>query len=490
MFIINKNFPHFKNDFYDYYSHLDDNVVTYKIIYIKINNNKRFIEYGEIKNYQFINTNCSNLYYQDYKIKKSNDLSISSPKFENPVLSQPKVKQLSDDIPIGSTKICTPFEDFNFLKIISKGGFGKVYLAENKLTKKTVAIKVIKKSDTIKKMMVDQVNIEKTILANYKCNYIVELFSSFQTDKKLFFVMEFLNGGDCASLLRSFNNNMPEDLTKSIIAQIIICLEYLHNHGIIHRDLKPDNILIDSNGHIKLADFGLSKFDLVDESCKKNSSTLNKNDNRTNENQKILGTPYYIPPEVILGKEYGKTIDWWSLGIILYEFLIGHPPFQEDEPNEPINPKLDNDEKNVRIIFNKITNHKKKLYYPKSLYPVSIDLIEKLLDPNPNVRLGANGVDEVKCHPFFSEINWKIYEDQKVLVFQPFVENDRDTSYFIERKEENEKNKINNDIDSLILNQNNHNIYKNNNDNDNNNNDDENNIIDQNLFIDFDFPIY
>ncbi|KAM9977765.1 hypothetical protein ACTFIR_011637 [Dictyostelium discoideum] len=475
MFIINKNLPHFKNDFSDYYSHLE------------------FIEYGEIENYQFINTNSPNKFYQDYKIKKSNDLSISSPKFENPVLSQPIVKLFSHDIiPICSNKI-TPFDDFNFLKVISKGGFGKVYLAENKITKKTVAIKVIKKSDTIKKMMVDQVNIEKTILANYKCNFIVELFSSFQTDKKLFFVMEFLNGGDCASLLRSFNNNMPEDLTKNIIAQIIICLEYLHNHGIIHRDLKPDNILIDSNGHIKLADFGLSKFDFVDESCNfkilKNSSTLNNtNNNNTTENQKILGTPYYIPPEVILGKGYGKTIDWWSLGIILYEFLIGYPPFQEDEPNEPINPKSDNDEKNVRIIFNKITNHKKKLHFPKKLYPSAIDLIEKLLDPNPTVRLGANGVDEVKCHPFFSEINWKIYEDQKVLVFQPFVENDRDTSYFIERKEENGKNKINDDIDSLILNQNNQNIYKNKNNN-NNNDDDENNIY-QNLFIDFDFPTY
>ncbi|KAM9999438.1 hypothetical protein ACTFIY_004527 [Dictyostelium cf. discoideum] len=296
---------------------------------------------------------------------------------------------------------------YYFIKSIAKGGYGQVYLAVTK-SNKFYAIKVINKLDTIGKGMVKELMVERNILVKFQDQSIVKLYECFQTKKKLYMAMEFLHGGDCASLLHSLNT-LEEHEAKNIIAQIVNGLEFIHSCGIIHRDLKIDNLIFDKNGIIKIVDFGFSEIGFTDNSIK----------NRNKKNKKCLGTPYYMSPEVINNSGYGKTVDWWALGIIIFELLSGETPFVGD---------------NLNMVFEKITKHTNEINYPTFFSDVAIDLIKKLLQVDQLKRLGANGADEVKRHPFFNGVNWdKIYSPES-LTFKPNIENEYDSSYFIERK--------------------------------------------------------
>jgi len=447
-------------------------------------------------------------------------------------------------------------DDFEFIKQISRGAYGRVYLAKKKRTGDVFAVKVLKKTQMLRKKAVEQVLDERRILSSFSRNpFVVNLYYSFQSKDHLYMVMEYCNGGDCYSLLRNVER-LDENSTRMYIADTVLALAFLHEHGIVHRDLKPDNMLIDSEGHIKLTDFGLSKIGLVqdygtgagagaaagghssspmpipseldlgraggslspstpspvhsphsthsptlvtsstisetancigEESaeqevvCKEEkkesagrhkdrrlqvviqtgpASSISEHDSKGRGRVKatapngngsvltpplalvvppspllpasipspigdasrapLLGTPDYIAPEALLGLGHGMEVDWWALGCITYEFLTGVPPFNADSPEE---------------IFENVLGCKVEWPPTDQLADVisddTKDFVSRLLCSDPYCRLGHNGVDEVKEHPFFSKhgVQWDKIRQQPGL-FVPSLDSFDDTSYF------------------------------------------------------------
>ncbi|MED6261473.1 Microtubule-associated serine/threonine-protein kinase 1 [Ataeniobius toweri] len=225
-------------------------------------------------------------------------------------------------------------------------------------------------------------------------------------------------GGDCATLLKNIGA-LPVEMTRMYFAETVLALEYLHNYGIVHRDLKPDNLLITSMGHIKLTDFGLSKIGLMSLTTNLYEGHIEK-DTREFLDKQVCGTPEYIAPEVILRQGYGKPVDWWAMGIILYEFLVGCVPFFGDTPEELFGQVITDD-----------------IVWPEGDEALPVDaqhLISSLLQTNPLVRLGTGGAFEVKQHSFFAEVDWNSLLRQKA-EFIPHLESEEDTSYFDTRSE-------------------------------------------------------
>ncbi|KAJ1266481.1 hypothetical protein BS78_08G154000 [Paspalum vaginatum] len=324
----------------------------------------------------------------------------------------------------------TSIEDFEIIKPISRGAFGRVFLAKKRVTGDLFAIKVLKKADMIRKNAVESILAERDILISARNPFVVRFFYSFTCRENLYLVMEYLNGGDLYSLLRNLGC-LDEDMAKTYIAELVLALEYLHSMNVIHRDLKPDNLLISRDGHIKLTDFGLSKVGLInstdDLSGPDVSSVLVGDHQPTTDaeqraqkrqhrqKQTAVGTPDYLAPEILLGMTHGPTADWWSVGIILFELLVGIPPFNAEHP---------------QIIFDNIMNREIPWpHVPEELSFEAYDLIDKLLMENPVQRLGATGAGEVKAHPFFKGINWDMIARQKV-AFIPSTDDEYDTSYF------------------------------------------------------------
>ncbi|EKX34402.1 hypothetical protein GUITHDRAFT_56792, partial [Guillardia theta CCMP2712] len=229
--------------------------------------------------------------------------------------------------------------DFETVKPISKGAFGVVYLCRHKLDGQLYAVKVLKKADVRRKNQFKYVKAEKTIMAAVDCPFVVKLICSFQTRENLYLVMEYVQGGDCYTLLQGIGS-LSEEWARQYMAEMVLALEYLHNKRIIHRDLKPDNILINSDGHLKLTDFGLSDMGLMDKSELSVLATPTTPAGMTparlrsprHRSPDIVGTPEYLSPEILLGQEHSFGVDWWALGIILFEFLTGLPPFTGDTP--------------------------------------------------------------------------------------------------------------------------------------------------------------
>ncbi|CAM8906040.1 unnamed protein product [Rhodiola kirilowii] len=332
-----------------------------------------------------------------------------------------------------SPNICpkdrTSIEDFEIIKPISRGAFGRVFLARKRATGDLFAIKVLKKADMIRKNAVESILAERNILISIRNPFVVRFYYSFTCRENLYLVMEYLNGGDLYSLLKNLGC-LDEDMARVYISEIVLALEYLHSINVIHRDLKPDNLLIGSDGHIKLTDFGLSKVGLInstdDLSSIRNSGFLNDEDSISRESLRkdqrekhsIVGTPDYLAPEILLGMGHGATADWWSVGIILFELLVGIPPFNAEHPQQ---------------VFDNIMNRDIPWpHVPEELSYEAKDLIDKLLTENPVQRLGATGTAEVKKHPFFKNVNWDTLARQKAM-FIPTTETALDTSYFMSR---------------------------------------------------------
>ncbi|KAE9000372.1 hypothetical protein PF005_g13714 [Phytophthora fragariae] len=338
--------------------------------------------------------------------------------------------------------------DFQIVKPISKGAFGKVYLARKKTTGDQYAIKVLAKEHLLRKKQIQQIETERNILASVVSPFVVKLFWTFQTKRNLFLVMEYLPGGDFMSLLECIVQ-LEEQVACVYIAEIAIALNHLHTKGCVHRDLKPDNILLSSTGHIKLTDFGLSEEAVAisdtdsepdDESMAHDSDVLagiplvgassamppsrprQPSSSKRNTRMKSAyhtygqcGTPDYLAPEIILGVPHGPPVDYWALGIILYEMLVGFPPFNDDT---------------VDAIFGNILE--RQILWPdgeKCLSLEAMDLIDKMLDPNPATRMGWEGM---KLHSFFEGINWDTILES-VPPFVPTLEGPNDTSYFNNR---------------------------------------------------------
>ncbi|XP_039666462.1 microtubule-associated serine/threonine-protein kinase 3 isoform X2 [Perca fluviatilis] len=312
-----------------------------------------------------------------------------------------------------------PFEsDFDTIKLISNGAYGAVYLVRHKETRQRFAMKKINRQNLVLRNQIQQAFVERDILTFAENPFVVSMFCSFETRRHLCMVMEYVEGGDCANLLKNMGP-LPVEMTRLYFAETVLALEYLHNYGIVHRDLKPDNLLITSMGHIKLTDFGLSKIGLMNMTTNLYEGHMEK-DTREFIDKQVCGTPEYIAPEVILRQGYGKPVDWWAMGVILYEFLVGCVPFFGDTPEE---------------LFGQVVSD--EIIWPEGddALPVDAqDLITRLLRQSPLDRLGTGGAPEVKHHPFFLGLDWNGLLRQKA-EFIPQLEAEDDTSYFDTRSE-------------------------------------------------------
>uniref|UniRef100_A0A452RFW2 non-specific serine/threonine protein kinase n=1 Tax=Ursus americanus TaxID=9643 RepID=A0A452RFW2_URSAM len=328
----------------------------------------------------------------------------------------PSTSQLRSLVGPSRRKPCE--SDFETIKLISNGAYGAVYLVRHRDTRQRFAIKKINKQNLILRNQIQQVFVERDILTFAENPFVVSMFCSFETRRHLCMVMEYVEGGDCATLLKNMGP-LPVDMARMYFAETVLALEYLHNYGIVHRDLKPDNLLITSLGHIKLTDFGLSKIGLMSMATNLYEGHIEK-DTREFVDKQVCGTPEYIAPEVIFRQGYGKPVDWWAMGVVLYEFLVGCVPFFGDTPEE---------------LFGQVVSD--EIMWPEgdeALPADAQDLITRLLRQSPLDRLGTGGTHEVKQHPFFWTLDWAGLLRHKA-EFVPQLEAEDDTSYFDTRSE-------------------------------------------------------
>ncbi|KAL7198563.1 hypothetical protein ACSBR2_020952 [Camellia fascicularis] len=328
-------------------------------------------------------------------------------------------------------------DDFELLTMIGKGAFGEVRICREKTTGSVYAMKKLKKSEMLRRGQVEHVKAERNLLAEVDSNCIVKLYCSFQDDEFLYLIMEYLPGGDMMTLLMR-KDTLTEDEARFYVAETVLAIESIHKHNYIHRDIKPDNLLLDKYGHLRLSDFGLCKpldcntlqenaFSTGDSRTLQNSEhslapkrTQQEKLQHWQKNRRMLaystvGTPDYIAPEVLLKKGYAMECDWWSLGAIMYEMLVGYPPFYSDD---------------AMSTCRKIVNWRTNLKFPDEarLSLEAKDLISKLLC-NVNQRLGSKGADEIKVHPWFKGVDWdRIY--QMEAAFLPEVNDELDTQNF------------------------------------------------------------
>lgn len=291
-------------------------------------------------------------------------------------------------------------ETFELLKVIGKGSFGKVMQVRKRDTSRIYALKIIRKAHIISRSEVTHTLAERTVLAQVNSPFIVPLKFSFQSPDKLYLGLAFVNGGELFLHLQR-EGRFSEGRSRFYAAELFCALEHLHSFNVIYRDLKPENILLDYTGHIALCDFGLCK--------------LNMGDKETTHT--FCGTPEYLAPELLLGNGYTKSVDWWTLGVLLYEMLTGLPPFYSEDVNE---------------MYRKILHE--PLMFPPDVRPDARDLLTRLLRRNPYERLGygAHGAAEIKNHPFFTKhLDWNQLLAKKVQPpYKPGVASAFDTSNF------------------------------------------------------------
>ena len=362
------------------------------------------------------------------KNSKSNEINDIIAKINTLEISDDeKLKMLSELRQIESEELRKnrkkqTIRDYESIKIIGRGAFGEVHVCRVIKTGEIVAIKKIKKEVLIKKNQIIHIRNEQLFMSKVKSPWIVELKASFQEDDFLYLVMEFLPGGDFMNLLIE-KDKLTEEEAKFYTAELILAVESIHKLDCIHRDIKPDNILIDKTGHIKLSDFGLAK---VSDKLYEQNSTKDPNYNPNKRtHQKLyscVGTAYYVAPEVLIKKGYSQEIDWWSVGVIFYEMLVGYAPFCAQETQE--------------VCF-RIINHDKYLEVPKEikLSKEALDFMNRMMS-DPNERLGKNGPEEIKSHPFFKGVDWDNIRNNMKPPFIPDIENDYDTKYFETFEEE------------------------------------------------------
>ncbi|CAF3403872.1 unnamed protein product [Rotaria sp. Silwood1] len=314
----------------------------------------------------------------------------------------PPPSSLSDDSLIKRQHHYT-IDDFHFMKVLGKGSFGKVLLGEHKATGETFAIKVLNKDAIIQNDDVECTMTERRILAlSTRHPFLTGLFCSFQTKERLFLIMEYVNGGDLMFQIQR-SRKFDEARARFYASEVTLALMFLHRHGVIYRDLKLDNILLDAEGHCKIADFGMCKEGIFDG---KLTSTF-------------CGTPDYIAPEILQELDYSFSVDWWALGVLMYEMMAGQPPFEADDEDS---------------LFESILRD--EVLYPVWLSKEAVHILKSFMTKNPAKRLGCvaaqGGEDAIKRHAFFAgKIDWEALDRRQVKPpFKPKVVNPRDTSNF------------------------------------------------------------
>lgn len=285
---------------------------------------------------------------------------------------------------------------FDTLSTLGTGAFGRVKLARCKFSGKYCVLKILSKFNVFKLKQVEHTRSERTVLSTIKHPFIVELYTTFQDDYRLYFVLEFVQGGELFFLIRT-RGRFNETMTRFYASEVVCALEYLHSHKIVYRDLKPENVLITKTGHIKLTDFGFSKY-VYDATWT------------------LCGTPDYLAPEILLNLPYGKTVDWWALGVLLYEMLTGRPPFY--------------DENRIHLYEKIITC---QVSYPQYLTTAAAAIIGHLLEPDLTKRYGnlLNGAEDIKSDMWFQGIDWDLANSGKLKPpYIPFTTSDHDTRNF------------------------------------------------------------
>jgi len=284
--------------------------------------------------------------------------------------------------------------DFELLNRVGKGSFGKVIQVRKKNTGEIFAMKVLSKKHIVEHNEVAHTKSEKNILMKLQHPFLVNLNYSFQTEDKLYFILDYVNGGELFYHLQR-EKRFSEDRVRYYGAEIVLALEYLHSSGVVYRDLKPENLLLTDEGHICMTDFGLCKEGLFSP------------EDRT---ETFCGTPEYLAPEVLVGQGYGKGVDWWSFGSLLYEMLTGLPPFYSQDVQEMYR----------RIMTDKLT-------FPDFIQTDARSLLEQLLERDADKRLTEPNL--IKRHPFFKTINWEaLYQKKIPPPFLPEVKGKADIS--------------------------------------------------------------
>lgn len=322
-------------------------------------------------------------------------------------------------------------DDFDLLTTIGRGAFGEVRVCRKKDSQEVFAMKIMRKSEMLKKNQVAHIRAERDVLALADNPWVVKLHYSFQDPSNLYLIMEYLPGGDLMTILMKYDI-LTEKQTRFYIGETAKAIASVHNLNYVHRDLKPDNILLDATGHVKLSDFGLCKAfdapplpyleqfknsgDMKWDPAQDKVSKAEKNKTWKHKNRALVystvGTPDYIAPEVFAQTGYGIECDWWSLGVIMYECLVGYPPFYADDPMSTCR---------------KIVNWKKTLVFPDdaNLSKDAEDLIRKLVcDVKHRLTF-----EQIQAHPFFKGMNWDTLRDQPAAI-PVKLKSATDTSHF------------------------------------------------------------
>ncbi|CAG9572494.1 protein kinase A catalytic subunit [Leishmania major strain Friedlin] len=286
--------------------------------------------------------------------------------------------------------------DLEMRETVGTGTFGRVRLVKHKGTGQYAALKILKKQEILRMKQVDHVMAEASLLQEIDHPFIVSMLRGYMDKNRLYILLEYVVGGELFSHLRKAGK-FPNDVSKFYCAEVILAFDYLHNKTIVYRDLKPENILLDQDGNIKITDFGFAK-------------------RVTERTFTLCGTPEYLAPEIIQSKGHNKAVDWWALGILLYEMLVGYPPFFDDSPMK---------------IYEKILVG--KVLFPRWVDSKARDFIKGLLSLDPTKRLGnlPNGTEDIKNHKYFAEVDWNVVLSKKIPAPIPVRQHkEGDTHYF------------------------------------------------------------